>query len=307
MARKEISNDYLEYLPNGTASEKVTKGCLVLEGGAFRGIYTSGILDFLMQHDINFECVVGVSAGALNGVNYVAGQIGRAAHINLRYRNDPRYVGRKCYATNGGVIGFDFILGDMEYIPTLDVKRLMFGGRRFVAAASNMVTAKTDYFENNDSIEKLYKGVQASATMPYISKPVMIDDVPYLDGGCIARVPYKWAIDQGYEKIVVVRTRDLSYRKKPNYERRYMFTKRIFSKYPEFAEIIAHSHDGYNKECDELEKLAKDGRIFMISPTKPITIGRLEKNVDKLAKLYNDALIDAGDYYPKLVKYLNAK
>ena len=288
------------------ANNIIVEGVLALQGGAFRGVYTSGILDFLMMHDINFECVVGVSAGALNGVNYVSGQIGRAAHINLRYRNDPRYVGRKCYATNGGVIGFDFILGDMEEIPTLDVKRLMMGGRRFVAAASNMVTAQTDYFENNESIERLYKGVQASATMPYISKPVMIDDVPYLDGGCISRVPYQWAIDQGYDKIVVVRTRDLTYRKKPNYERRYLFTKRIFSKYPEFAEKIAHSHDGYNKECDELEKLAKEGRIFMISPTKPITIGRLEKDVDKLAKLYNDALIDAGDYYTDLLKYLNS-
>ena len=126
MAKNPQMNDYLSYLPEGTASDKVTKGCLVLEGGAFRGIYTSGILDYLMQHDINFECVVGVSAGALNGVNYVAGQIGRAASINLRYRNDPRYVGRKCYATNGGVIGFDFILGDMEHIPTLDVKRFPF-------------------------------------------------------------------------------------------------------------------------------------------------------------------------------------
>ena len=197
-------------------------------------------------------------------------------------------------------------MGDMENVPTLDVKRLMMGGRRFVAAASNMVTAKTDYFENNESVERLYKGVQASATMPYISKPVMIDDVPYLDGGCIARVPYKWALEQGYEKIVVIRTRDLSFRKKPNFERRYMFTKRIFSKYPEFAEVIAHSHDGYNKECDELEKLAKDGRIFMISPTKPITIGRLEKDVDKLADLYNEGLTDAREYYPLLKKYLNA-
>ena len=85
-----------------------------------------------------------------------------------------------------------------------------------------------------------------------------------------------------------------------------MFTKRIFSKYPEFAEVIAHSHDGYNKECDELEKLAKEGRIFMISPTKPITIGRLEKDVDKLADLYNEGLTDAREYYPLLKKYLNA-
>ena len=303
MAKKGL--EYLDKLPNATASEKVTKGCLVLEGGAFRGVYTSGVLDVLMENDLNFECVVGVSAGALNGVNYVAGQIGRAAQINLRYRNDSRYVGPKAFIKNGGVIGFDFILGDMEHIPTLDVKRLMMGGRRFVAAASNMKTAQMNYFENNESIERLYKGVQASATMPYISKPVMIDDTPYLDGGCIARVPYQWALDEGFDKIIVVRTRDVTFRKKPNYESRYRFTKRIFGKYPEFAEKIAHSHDGYNKECDELEKLNNEGRIFMISPSKPITIGRLEKNVDKLANLYYEGREDALALLPKLKEYLN--
>ncbi len=304
MARKK--KDYLDNLPTGVASNKVTKGCLVLEGGAFRGVYTSGILDFFMQHDLNFECVIGVSAGALNGVNYMAGQIGRSAQINLRYRNDPRYVGPKAFLKNGGVIGFDFILGDIENIPTLDVKRIMMGGRRFIAAASNMKTAEMEYFENNESIERLYKGVQASATMPYVSRPVMIDDVPYLDGGCINRVPYKWALENGFEKIVVVRTRDLAYRKKPNFESRYRMTKRIFSKYPKFAKIIAHSHDGYNRECDELEKLNNEGRIFMISPSKPITIGRLEKHVDKLAALYNDGLEDAKNIYPELLKYLEA-
>ncbi len=303
MARKKKID--FDKLPNGIASNKVTKGCLVLEGGAFRGVYTSGVLDFLMEHDLNFECVIGVSAGALNGVNYMAGQIGRAAQINLRYRNDSRYVGTKAFLKNGGVIGFDFILGDMEHIPTLDVKRIMMGGRRFIAAASNMKTAEIDYFENNDSIERLYKGVQASATMPYVSRPVMIDDTPYLDGGCISRVPYKWALNNGFDKIVVVRTRDVSYRKKPNYESRYRITKRVFSKYPEFAEKIAHSHDGYNAECDELEKLNAEGKIFMISPSKPITIGRLEKNVDKLADLYYDGLKDAEAIYPALMEYLN--
>ncbi len=293
-------------LKTGIASDKITKGCLVLEGGAFRGVYTSGVLDFLMLHDINFECVVGVSAGALNGVNYVSGQIGRSALINLMYRNDSRYVGAKALKNNGGVIGFDFILGDMENIPSLDAKRLMFGGRRFVAAASNMVSAQTEYFENNESIERLYKGVQASATMPYISKPVLIDDIPYLDGGCLSRIPYKWALDQGYEKIVVVRTRDLEYRKKPNFESRYRISKRFFNKYPEFALKIAHSHDGYNLECEELEKLNEEKRIFMISPSKPITIGRLEKDVDKLYDLYNEGLKDMENIYDKLLEYLES-
>lgn len=97
-------------LPNGNTSNKIVPGCIVLEGGAFRGLYTSGVLDALMQFEINMQCTVGTSAGALNGFNYVAGQIGRSARINLGYRHDSRYVGLEAFKNNKGIIGFDFLM-----------------------------------------------------------------------------------------------------------------------------------------------------------------------------------------------------
>ena len=114
MSKKNKIFSGLDRLPKGLASEHLTEGCVVLEGGAFRGLYTSGVLDALMEAGINLSCTVGVSAGALNGMNYVSGQIGRSGRLNLTYRHDSRYVGLKAIHKNRGVIGFDFILKNVN-------------------------------------------------------------------------------------------------------------------------------------------------------------------------------------------------
>ena len=303
MANKVYSK--LDTIPTGVASDKITKGCLVLEGGAFRGLYTEGVLDVLMENDINFEATVGVSAGALNGCNYVSGQIGRAALINLKYRHDERYVGTKAFLKNKGVIGFDFIMGELDGIPSLDTKRLFDKKRKLVACASNLRTAETTYFDSTVNRHDVFlKGVQASATMPYISRPVVINKMPYLDGGCIKKIPYEWALKEGYEKIVVVRTRNLEFRKKPNYERRRRITKLFYPRYKAFNDALAHSHDGYNAECEEVIKLMNEKRIFCIAPSEPVTIGRLEGDMDKLAALYFLGRKDALAILDDLKKYL---
>ena len=303
MANKVYSK--LDSIPTGETSDKITKGCLVLEGGAFRALYTEGVLDVLMQNDINFECVVGVSAGALNGCSYLAGQIGRAALVNLTYRHDERYVGPKAFIKNKGVIGFDFIMGELPGIPSLNTDRLFDKKRRLIACASNLKTAKTTYFDSTkDDPATFFLGVQASATMPYISRPVMINDMPYLDGGCIKKIPYEWALKEGFDKIVVVRTRNLDFRKKPNYERRRRITKLFYPQYKKFNDCLAHSHDGYNAECEEILKLMDEKRIFCIAPSEPVTIGRLEKDMEKLGDLYHLGRKDALAALEELKKYI---
>lgn len=124
----------LDRLPKGLASEQLTEGCVVLEGGAFRGLYTSGVLDALMEAGINLSCTVGVSAGALNGMNYVSGQIGRSGRLNLTYRHDSRYVGLKAIRKNRGVIGFDFILKNVNKEDPLNEERFFRPDRRFIVS-----------------------------------------------------------------------------------------------------------------------------------------------------------------------------
>ena len=185
---------HIDKIPSGSASRKVTEGCLVLEGGAFRGLYSQGFMDAMMKAGINMQCTIGVSAGAMAGMNYVAGQIGRSARVNLKYRHDSRYVGIQAVRHNKGLIGFDFVFDGLKESDPFDGKRFFEPERRFVAVATNCLTGETEYFEKGHCTN-IFHAIRASASMPYISKMVDIDGKPYLDGGCSCKIPYQWAID----------------------------------------------------------------------------------------------------------------
>ena len=304
MAKEPTSYSGLESLPSGRAKNFLVPGCMVLEGGAFRGVYTSGVLDVLMEHNVNLQTTIGVSAGALVGMNYVSGQIGRAARMNLMFRHDDRYVGLTAMRNNRGVIGFDFMFSNqLEGIDPFDEDRLLKPDRRFIAVASNLRTAEAEYFEAG-KCDNIFLAAQASASMPYVSKPVEINKDLYLDGGCSVKVPYQWALDQGFEKIVVVRTRHREYRKEITPRKNHAAANTVYRHYPDFADMVEHADERYNAQCDELEQLEKDGRIFVIAPSRPVDISRLEGDMEKLGALYDLGYLDAKNNLDALSEYL---
>lgn len=294
----------LDSIPSGRAKNWIVPGCMVLEGGAFRGVYTSGVLDALMQADINLHTTIGVSAGALVGLNYVSGQIGRAARMNLLLRHDDRYVGITAMKNNKGVIGFDYMFSnDIEGVEPFDEDRLMRSERRFLAVASNLRTGKEEYFEAGNC-ENIFLACQASASMPYVSKPVTIGEDLYLDGGCCCKVPYQWALDAGFDKIVVVRTRDRSFRKEIAPLKNRAAANTVYRHYPEFADAVEHADEMYNAQCDALDALEQEGRIFTIAPSRPVEISRLEGDMEKLGSLYDLGYLDARNQLEALEAYL---
>ena len=292
---------HIAEIPKGTASDRITEGCLVLEGGAFRGLYTQGFLDAMMVHDLNMQCVIGVSAGALGGMNYVSGQIGRSARVNLGFRHDSRYVGAKALVHGHSILDVGFLTEERGIFGSIDRERFERPERRFIAVTTNCLTGEATYFEKGKCSD-IMQAVRASATMPYISQMVMIDGAPHLDGGCACKIPYRWALDQGFEKIVVIRTRDPEFRKKEKKSsERAAF--RVYHKYPEFAQKLASSITDYNMQCDEIEKLHAEGALMRIAPTAPVNVSRIEGDVEKLGALYwlgwNDcvaALEELKDY-----------
>ncbi len=301
-----ITNTNKEYsgidtIPNGHASEKLTEGCLVLEGGAFRGMYSQGFTDALMLKGYNFSCVIGTSAGALCGINYVSGQIGRGARTNLKYRHDSRFVGARAFLHDRSPVDVTFLTEDRGIFEPLDEERFYRPEQRFLAVAANCLTGEATYFEKG-KCSNILKAVQASATMPFISPMVMIDDVPYLDGGASCKIPYQWAIDQGYKKIVVIRTRDVTFRKP---DKLISQALTFYRKYPEFAESLAHSNFAYNRQCDEIEELHAQGRLFRFAPTKPVTVSRVESDMEKLGELYWLGYDDCMIYLDELEDYLS--
>lgn len=294
----------IDNLPSGRASEAITEGCLVLEGGAFRGVYTNGVLDALMEEDINLRYTIGVSAGSLNAVNYVTGQIGRSARINLRYRHDSRYVGRKAFSKNQGIIGFDFIFGRMPFIPDLDKKRFRNPERKLYAVVTNLHTGQPEYIEKNSG-EDFFQVIAASSSMPFVSKPVILNGQPYLDGGCSCKVPYEWALNQEFENIIVIRTRPRNYRKPVKSEQKFTPKQLVYRDYPKFSASLLASNENYNHQCDELQELEAQKRIFVIAPSQSIDISRLEGDMEKLGALYYLGYHDAKQNLEALRTYLN--
>lgn len=294
----------LKGLPRGNAPDTIIEGAVCLEGGAFRGVYTNGVLDAFMQEGLTFRTTYGVSAGAMNGINYVAGQIGRSARANLGYRRDSRYVGLEAYKNNKGIIGFDFVFGDLPGVEKLNTERLLSPETEFFPVATCLETGEAVAFDKGRTVSEVFTAVQASASMPYASSPVLIGGLHYLDGGCACKIPFEFALEREFEKIVVVRTRPRAYRKQLKPKRSLPTAKLAFKNYPKFIEALSRERDEYNKQCDRLELLEKQGRIFVVAPSEPVTVGRLEKDVNKLHDLYLLGYNDARARIPALKEYL---
>ena len=274
----------LNLIPTGRASDEITEGCLCLEGGAWKGVYTVGVLDALMVHGINFRSVVGISAGGMSGLAYVTGQIGLSANVDLTFRHDSNYCGIKAYKENHGITGFTYLYRDILKNNTpLDLKRLKDTNRRFAVGATNMLTGQIEYFEKG-KCPNLSAAVRASATVPYVSRPVVMHGVPYLDGGCSVRIPYDWARESGEKKIVVVKTREKEFRRGKDGINR--MAKTLYREYPNFIETLSHGNSAFNAMNDELYKDEAEGKIFIIAPSEKVEVSRFEGDMEKLGNHY---------------------
>jgi len=300
--RKKVWSGY-EDIPTGSAPDRILPGCIVLEGGSFRGCYTSGFLDVLMENGINMQATIGTSAGALNGYNYVAGEIGRSGRINLGYRHDRRYFGPRSAMKSRGVVGFNFILDEIEEELPFDRERFDDPARRFVVTVTDCEKGEVRYCEKGVTPD-FRKAVRASASMPFVSDMVEVDGVPCLDGGCAVKIPYRWALDEGYEKVLVVRTRPRRFRREPEGKRFTELAERIYRNHPQLIELLLSQGEQYNTACDELEKLESEGKLLMLCPSGFVNVGTLEGDTEKLGALYLLGRCDATIYMPKIKEYL---
>lgn len=306
-SKKEIYEILKDIPIKDTENKDLIDGAIILEGGAFRGVYQEGVLDCLMEHGYNFSTTIGVSAGALNGITYSTYVMGRSTHVNIRYRHNRRYVGINAFLRSRlkSPIGFDFVFGTLPDVPNLKIDELKNNGRKFIVVATNLKTGKAEYFDNER--EDIVKCTRASATLPYISRPVIIDGNPYLDGGVDDRIPYRYALNKNYKNIIVIRTRDREFRHNNNFDRKYSLAKRLYSSYQDFAYNLARTDDNYNVLCDELIKYEEENRIFVIAPSKPLNIKLLEGDLNKLKDIYILGYNDALNRLSDLDNYLHRK
>ena len=187
---------------------------LVLEGGAMRGIYTAGVLDVFLEHGIHFDGVIGVSAGALHGCSFVSEQKGRSLRYIKKYRNDKHFMSWWSFLHTGEVVGKQFCYHDIpERLDPFDYEAFVKSDTDFYATCTNVETGKAEYIKITDMLSQV-DAMRASASMPYVSKIVDYNGMKLLDGGCADSIPVEAFYKMGYERLVVVLTREAGFVKK---------------------------------------------------------------------------------------------
>lgn len=279
---------------------------LLLEGGGMRGLYTAGVLDVFMEKQILIDGIIGVSAGALFGINYKSNQRGRILRYNKKYAKNKNYMGIYSLLTTGNIMNeefcFDKIVNELDPI---DYETFKKSKVEFYAMVTNLETGKAEYIKIDDLRDKHnLEYLRASGSMPFVSKPVNIDNKKYLDGGIADSIPIDKMMCMDYDKVIVVLTRPKEYRKKKSNQ---VFPKLYYKTYPKFAEAINHRYQMYNEELEKISHLEKEGKIFVIRPSKLIKIKRIEKNKDKIQEMYDLGKEDALNLLVRLNEFINHK
>ena len=187
----------------------------------------------------------------------------------------------------------------MRELP-LDKKRFRRPERVFAVGLTNMQTGQICYLEKGKC--NMSAAIRASATVPFVSRPVVIGGVPYLDGGCSEKIPFSWAMQRGEKKIVVVKTRERAFRRKEEPDK---LSGIVYRGYPKFVEAYQSANRRFNELNDRLEAMEKDGEVFVIAPSKPVEVTRFESDVEKLGELYWLGYHDMEAHLEDLRSYLH--
>ena len=283
----------------------IKKATLVLEGGATRGIFTSGALDYLMERDLYFSDVIGVSAGSCNAVDYVSRQPGRTRDCMIPTDKEGKYYyGIRDFVKEKSLMNMDLIFDKYpkELLP-FDFETYFNSEINCQIVTTNCLTGKAEYMTEDSDNVRLMKLCRASSSMPLLTPIVNIDNVPYLDGGLADSVPIRRAQQMENEKIVVILTKNQGYRKSvlsPTMQRVY---KRAYKSYPNLIRTIFRRSFEYNKTMNYLDQLEKRGEIFILRPqVKPVS--RLERNKETLHAFYEHGYKYTERKFDDLMEYL---
>lgn len=283
----------------------MTKGTIVLEGGATRGVFTSGALDYLMEKDLYLSHVIGVSAGSCNGVDYVSRQPGRTRDCMIHKEKEYNYYyGFTKFIKEKSLLDMDMVFDKYpnELFP-FDYETYFASGMECEIVTTNCLTGQAEYMKERKDKDRLMKLCRASSSMPLVSPIVNIDGIPYLDGGLADSIPIRRAMEIGNKKIVLILTRNPGYRKSMPSIGSVKLYKKMYTKYPNLVRSIINRNPSYNRTMEVIEKLEAEGKIFVLRPLIP-TVSRLEKNYDTLMNFYEHGYKLMKKQYEELQRFL---
>lgn len=280
------------------------KAGMILEGGGQRGIFTSGVLDYMMTKKLKVPYVIGVSAGACNAVDYVSGQILRTKECMLDAQLDYELYGLRTMLKTKYFMNMDLIFDQFpNHIYPFDFEAYAKSPTRCLLAATNCQTGKAEFIEEYRDRERLMRACRASSSLPFASPAVRVDQNPMMDGGIADSVPVQKAIEDGYDYNIIILTRRKGYYKKESGSGTMRLVKLYYRKYPMLARALIQRNHNYNRTMDLIDRLEKQGRVFVIRPEAPC-VSRTERDLEKLEDFYWHGFAMGEKLYPQLRAWL---
>ncbi|MBR4306009.1 MAG: patatin family protein [Ruminiclostridium sp.] len=276
---------------------------LIMEGGAMRGLFTAGVIDVLMENNIEFDGAVGVSAGAAFGCNYKSRQIGRVIRYNTKYSKDKRFCSMRSLIRTGDMYGNDFCYRQLPFeLDIFDVETYESNPMEFFVVCTDVETGKPVYNNCVKADNDCMQWIRASASMPLVSQVVEVGGYKLLDGGISDSIPLKFFEKKGYEKNIVILTQPNGYVKGKN--KLIGLMKLAFRKYPAVIETMKNRHTAYNETTDYIKQKEDKGEILVIRPKGDLGIKRTEKEPEELRKVYEKGRAVAEKMLPQIKEYL---
>ncbi|MDD3277789.1 MAG: patatin family protein [Lachnospiraceae bacterium] len=277
---------------------------LILEGGAARGVFTAGVLDYLMKKDLYFSYVVGVSAGSCNGIDYVSRQIGRSRDCMIPKEKKDAYVGKDILLKKHKLWDMDKIFGEYPYKQfPFDFAVYQKSEIQAEWVVTNCKTGRAEYMDNRESMEALLAISRASSSIPVLTPMVDLGGQLYVDGGVADSIPLEHTLSKGYEKNVLILTRNPGYQKDAPGNLTRLLYERTLKEYPKLRMALETRNLVYNRTIRQVEKLEREGKLFVIRPMEK-TVGRAESHQEKLIAFYQHGYDSMKEQMDALRTYL---
>ena len=280
-----------------------SKTGIVLEGGGMRGMYTCGILDVLMQNGIYLDGMVGVSAGIAFGCNYKSRQVGRALRYNIRFARDRRYSGMMSLLKTGNYYNANFAYRLVpKHYDVFDYNVFEDTPMECYAVCFDVNTGEGVYQRLTHVNDDFFEWIRASASMPVVAQPVEVGGRLLLDGGLADSIPLEFMMNKGYNRNVVILTREEGYRKTA--EHGMWLMKPLLRKWPKVIEALQHRPAMYNRQLQLVREQERKGNAFVFRPLKPLNVSRTTHDADEMNRVYQQGREEALQRLDDLKKFL---
>lgn len=276
---------------------------IVIEGGAMRSIYAAGILDYFLEQKIEIPNVLAVSAGAYAGMNYVSGQKGRVLEAVIKPLKEYKYLGIGTFFKKGTFFDMEYLFNEVpKKKAPFDFEAFLNSAKHFLISTTDCITGKCIYHDQFQDQDEFWKICKTANSLPFIARITPINGVPMLDGGVADAIPVKKAMEEGWDKLIVILTRKEDYRKKyrPLYQ---FFVRRVYRKYPELVRVLEERADTYNQSLELVKRLEEEGKALVFRPTR-IAVKNQESNVETLLCSYEHGYADARQRHEEIESFL---